>query len=154
MSNVNNVFHEAFVGDHHTTERLLSTFRQWAAAARWPELNEGAANLADALQAHIDVEEEYVYPAVERYTNSEDRLRTLAVLRKRHLEIPAYASEIVDAAQEQEVEEAVAAVDLLARVLADHHKTEETEIFPLFAPDGPLASTAPEAARKLAEAHA
>ena len=105
-----------------------------------------------ALQAHIDVEEECVYPAVEHQTDSEDLMRTLAMLRKRHREIPAYASEIADAAQEEDAEEAVAAVDLLARVLTDHHKTE-TEIFPLFAPDGPLASVAPDAARMLSEAH-
>ena len=147
-------FHETFVSEHRSTERLLSAFKELASAGRWSDLQHAAETMARTLQTHIDVEEEYVYPAVERHTNDDDLMRTLTVLRKRHREIPAYASEIIHTAREQDPEETLAAIDLLGRVLTDHHGTEESEIFPLFEADGPLASAAPEAARMLSEAHA
>lgn len=66
---------------------------------RWSELRSSAEAMSRALRAHIEVQEDCVHRAVERYTN-DGLMRSLSALRKRHLEISAYAFEIPDAAHE------------------------------------------------------
>lgn len=115
---------------------------------------ERARALRRALQSHIDVEEQWVYPKVDELASGdEDLARTLAILRKRHVEIPAYAEEVISALEDREAEEAEEAIELLARVVADHHRTEESDIFPLFMGDGPLKDAAQAAADALRKAH-
>lgn len=152
MSTASDVFHDAFVGEHRATEEILLGLESLAARGSWAEVSERAGAMSKELQAHIYVEEERVYPAVERHADDE-LSRTLAILHKRHLEIPGYALEVVAAAQDEDMEETIAAIDLLKRVLADHHRTEENEIFPLFAPGGPLEPEAADAVRALSEVH-
>ena len=142
--------HEAFVGEHRITEGSIMEMRAMAREGLWPQLQEMARQLSVSMQGHINVEEAYIYPHVDKLAQQDEALRrTLAVLRKRHLEIPNYILEIASAADERDLEEAEESIGLLTRVLADHHRSEEAEIFPLFAPTGPLAEVRDAAARAL-----
>lgn len=144
---------EAFTDEHRSVERALTAHREAAVGGACSKIAEEAGALARALRAHIDVDQVWVYPNIERVTNDEAMLRALAVLRKRDREIPGYAEEIVVAAKESDIEETLAAIALLDRIMADHHRTEETEIFPLFASDILLEQVPLRAARALSEAH-
>lgn len=145
----NNRFQQAFVGEHQQTEQLLSDVKALVSDQRWLSVIPIIRGLSDSLNAHIDVEEKYVYPLVERFADDEELLRTLAYLHKRHLEIPGYLEEIEEAALEHDTVETLAGIELIERVLTDHHRTEESDIFPLFAPEGPLSSSAEQAVNAL-----
>lgn len=131
-------FHDAFVGEHRVNEHLLEELKKLARQHQWEVIHQQALGLSENLKNHINAEEQYVYPEIERHIKDEDLLRTLAILRKRHIEIPNYVLEIEENAQDADQSETLSAIELLERVLVDHHRTEETDIFPLFDRDGPL----------------
>ncbi|APZ43991.1 hemerythrin domain-containing protein [Acidihalobacter ferrooxydans] len=154
MLDIKDPVEEAFTGDHRQTEQQFAQVKTLVDRAAWSDAVTLAKALARKLREHINVEDAWVYPPVERYAQQdEDLQRTLAILSKRHLEIPAYAEEIVAAAEDEDADEASAAIDLLVRVLADHHGTEEQDIFPLFKAGAPLEGDAAAAARALNAAH-
>lgn len=152
MMETKDLFHDAFVGEHRSTEATFEEMRNQAMNGDWSTLHARATSLSTELQVHIDTEEALVYPEVMQLGPDEDLSRTLAVLRKRHLEIPQYVLEIIENAEDEDTDETLASIDLLQRVLTEHHRSEETEIFPLFAPGAPLASKADRAAKALLEA--
>lgn len=131
-------FHDAFVGEHRENEHLLKELKELARQHEWEVIHQHTLELSRNLKNHINAEEQYVYPVIERRMKDEELLRTLAILRKRHIEIPNYVLEIEENAQDADQSETLSAIELLERVLVDHHRTEESDIFPLFDRDGPL----------------
>lgn len=145
--------HDTFAKEHRQTEHLLDVLKRLAKEHKWQAICGLTQHLFKDLKNHINVEEKYVYPVVEHCIQDEDLLRTLAILHKRHIEIPNYVLEIEGNAQDRDESETILAIELLERVLSDHHRTEESYIFPLFDRDGPLSASAESAVLALEKGH-
>ncbi|AOU98030.1 hypothetical protein BI364_08705 [Acidihalobacter yilgarnensis] len=143
-------FDQAFLGEHREMETRLKNVGQHAAQGEWRM----AASVVESQKAHllhhIDVEERVVYPAFESQTDDEGR-RTLAFLRKRHLELPVFFDELADAIADHDEESLNDTLETLLRIIADHHQTEEKDVFPYFEPTAPLETVGIDAARALEE---
>lgn len=142
MGTVNSLY-AAFVHDHRVTEEQLTLFRESVKEGRWSQLEKEVAVMIEHIQLHIDVEEGHVYPFVETIVDHHPDLSlTLTILKKRHQEIPGYLLEMKESIIARSIDESLDNINFFKRILVDHHRTEEKEIFPLFSRDGELAAHA------------
>ena len=143
-----NHFDQAFLGEHREMEARLEGLEELAGGGHWDKAAEIVARQKAHLVHHIDVEERIVYPAFETVADDEGR-RTLAFLRKRHQELPVFFDELADAVAAHDHEDVQDTLQTLLRIVADHHATEERDVFPLFEPESRLQAVGERAASEL-----
>lgn len=143
-----NHFDQAFLGEHREMEARLEGLEDLTGDDRWDEATEIVMRQKAHLVHHIDVEERIVYPAFEEVADAEGR-RTLAFLRKRHQELPVFFDELADAVAAHDHEGVQDTLETLLRIVADHHATEERDVFPLFEPQARLQAVGERAASEL-----
>lgn len=141
-------FDRAFLGEHREMEQRLREVGLHVSRGEWDLAAATVERQKAHLAHHIDVEERLVYPAFEAQADGEG-LRTLAFLRKRHLELPVFFDELSDALAERDSESAQETLETLLRIIADHHQSEEKDVFPCFEPTASLAAVGLQAAHAL-----
>jgi hemerythrin-like domain-containing protein len=117
---------EAFARDHRRLEQALEASMMHVRAARWDAAAGAFAAFRRGIERHMEVEEQVLFPAVERGTETP----LTAILRKGHRDLRIFFDEIDDALQARDVEEYERIAASMQALLAHHDETEEVELYP------------------------
>ncbi len=117
---------EAFGHDHGRLEQILDTSTAHVGAARWAAAWEAFAAFRSAIERHMEIEEQYLFPAVEAGTET----ALTATLRKGHRDLRVFFDELQDALEAHDVEEFNRIAGISRALLARHDKMEEAELYP------------------------
>ncbi len=106
--------------EHRNVERMLA---ELAASEVGPDREETLAELSDALDFHMEVEERDVYPLVEEHLGEQKADQAEG-------EHDLARTALTDAADEVNGDGFIAAIETLTAAIGRHVQEEESEIFP------------------------
>lgn len=120
---------QAFTAHHHLLDRLFDTARTSIARGDWMLAKPEFQGFRREIETHMSVEERYLFPALAAGADTQD-LALVEILRKGHKDLRSFFEEILEAILSQDAEEALALMDTVGIILAQHDKREEEELYP------------------------
>jgi iron-sulfur cluster repair protein YtfE (RIC family) len=130
--------------DHRHADALLSDAVQQAAKGEWPQCARQLAVFRAALEAHMKLEEQVLFPAFEQATGSD--VGPTAVMRHEHLQMLRMLDEMSQVAVSQARERFDALAPAFTRIIDMHSMKEENVLYPMC--DRVLDETTCETLRK------
>ncbi len=125
--------------DHARLASMLGRAVDRARAGEWDSARTVWAMYAEGLQRHVRIEEEIVYPVIERkYANGHPRITT--PLRLQHKQLSALLDELGRGFRLENGPAVAQAGDDLSTLLLGHEQMEEEAVYPecdqILAPEG------------------
>jgi len=136
---------EAFAHDHRRLEQALAASGSHVQAGHWEAAAAAFAGFRDGIERHMAVEEQVLFPAVEK--GAETPLT--AILRKGHRDLRVFFDEIDDALSARDAEEYGRIAASMRALLERHDEKEESELYP--AAQTQLGADAAAVAARLAD---
>ncbi len=109
--------------DHHRFDEALARAQEAAEDGAWDEALRLLTELLEALALHMRLEDEVVYPALERETG--DPEGELAGLRDEHRQLESLMEGARTVARERDIDHLLEALVPLRRTLREHARYEE-----------------------------
>lgn len=114
--------------DHRQIDGYLAAAMVAAARADWDECDTQLTAFARRQEAHLEIEERFLLPAVEHYTGP---LPLYQAVRDQHEAIRKLIQELKDYAYNENLIDMLKTRKELVEALARHQQGEETELYPL-----------------------
>jgi iron-sulfur cluster repair protein YtfE (RIC family) len=115
--------------DHRHADALLGDAVQHAAKANWPQCARQLAAFRGALETHMKLEEQVLFPAFERATGSD--AGPTAVMRHEHRQMIQMLDEMTHAAASQAGERFDVLAPAFTRIIDTHSMKEENMLYPM-----------------------
>jgi len=116
--------------DHERLDAILAGVKRHVAAASRPEAAAEFARFREGLERHIVLEEEVLFPVLEKRTGMADAGPT-AVMRAEHREIRRLLGEVASILDGESEEDMLAPMAALTGVLLAHNGKEERILYPM-----------------------
>jgi hypothetical protein len=115
--------------DHLRLSLVFQRAIERARTGRWESARQAWDLYGEGLRRHLRLEEEFVFPVLERkYSNGAPRITT--PLRLQHHEILAMVAEIAEVVAAQDASRLVDLADELSALLIGHERLEEEGVYP------------------------
>ena len=115
--------------DHLRLSLVFQRAIERARTGRWESARQAWAVYAEGMRRHLRLEEELVFPVLERkYSNGAPRITT--PLRLQHHEIGTMVAETAEAIAAQDASRLVELADELLALLIGHERLEEEGVYP------------------------
>ena len=115
--------------DHARCDALLRPARDAVRAARWPQADDALAAFRHALERHLRIEEDILFPAFDEALH---QVRTpTAAMRGEHLRIRGVAQRLADALRARDAEAFLCHCDTLGVLCHQHSEKEEGILYPV-----------------------
>ncbi|MBI2380455.1 MAG: hemerythrin domain-containing protein [Gammaproteobacteria bacterium] len=114
--------------DHRQIDQYLAETIQAATRADWDECDTQLTAFARRQEAHLDVEECFLLPALEHYTGP---LPLFQTIRDQHNAIRSLIQSLKDYAYNENLIDMLKIRKVLVAELETHHRVEETGLYPL-----------------------
>jgi iron-sulfur cluster repair protein YtfE (RIC family) len=115
--------------DHRYADELFATAVRYAEQAAWHECEQQLALFHVALETHMKIEEDVLFPAFEQATGS--KAGPTAVMRHEHREMLALLDDIAAAADAGDQKRFESLAQSFLTVLNMHSAKEETVLYPM-----------------------
>ena len=115
--------------DHARCDALLRPARDAVRAARWTQADEALAAFRHALERHLRIEEDILFPAFDEAMR---QVRTpTAAMRGEHLRIRGVTQRLADALRARDAEAFLCHCDTLGVLCHQHSEKEEGVLYPM-----------------------
>jgi iron-sulfur cluster repair protein YtfE (RIC family) len=115
--------------DHRYADDLFATAARYAEQSVWNECERQLALFRAALESHMKIEEDVLFPAFEHATGS--KAGPTAVMRHEHREMLALLDDIAGAAEAGDQKRFEALAQSFLTVLNMHSAKEENVLYPM-----------------------
>ena len=117
------------IQDHQRCDMLLRQTQQHVGAADWVDAGRAAAAFLGALERHVRIEEDIVFPAYERALGTEAMPTT--AMRADHQRVRALAQRLASAIEARSAHDFVAHAESLLLTMHLHSEKEEGVLYPV-----------------------
>jgi iron-sulfur cluster repair protein YtfE (RIC family) len=115
--------------DHRRCDHLLAACEAAVSAAAWAAADECATGVRHALQRHFDLEEEMLFPAVERASPA--AAGPTGVMRTEHRQMRYVLDELTSAVRARDRAACLGNLESLHMLGQQHNAKEEGILYPL-----------------------
>ena len=115
--------------DHGRCDALLRRTQQCVGAANWAAARREIAAFNDALERHLQIEEQIIFPAFEAEVGQSTA--PTAAMRAEHLRIRAVAQRLGAAVDAASTHDFLTHAETLLLTMHQHSEKEEAVLFPL-----------------------
>ena len=116
--------------DHLRCDALLHRTQQYVRAACWPDAQLAMQAFRDALERHLLIEEQIVFPAFE-FALGRHAMSPTAAMRAEHLRIRAVVQRLADAVDAVNTDDFVTHAEVLLLTMHGHSEKEEGVLYPM-----------------------
>ncbi|RRJ85207.1 hemerythrin domain-containing protein [Aestuariirhabdus litorea] len=125
--------------DHRRCDALFSSAENHADAGRWAEAQTAWQGFSEALEAHLGMEEQVLFPAFEAATGMS--AGPTAVMRMEHQQMRALLAEVAAAAANHSRADFLSSCETLMVMMQQHNMKEEQILYPMADRSLPDAAT-------------
>lgn len=118
----------AFTAHHRHIDELFAAAGRAVEGTDWPAASASFRTFNDAIERHMQAEEDYLFPAYEHAHGADNPLTSM--LRKGHKDLRSFFVEIDEAIDKEDGDEASALIGTVGQILHHHDSREEDEFYP------------------------
>ncbi|HEV2548859.1 MAG TPA: hemerythrin domain-containing protein [Stellaceae bacterium] len=119
---------EVFRRDHQRLEEIIGEVERRVATGEWPQALAGFTSFREAIERHMAVEEQWLFPVAETDDVPASSALT-ATLRKGHRDLRVFFEELQDALAARDDEEFRQTAATMRELLRLHDEKEEVELY-------------------------
>ena len=115
--------------NHHHCDELFATAEQAVESEQWPQATAAHQGFIDAMERHLQAEEELLFPAFEEASGMSEG--PTSVMRHEHVQMRALFAQMGEALAAQSSEEYLGASETLLIMMQQHNAKEEQILYPM-----------------------